>query len=44
MMAAQSDQQEITDIEDFISAMKKWLSRSENQSLTVRSIFEALDQ
>lgn len=37
------EQQEITDIEDFINALRKWLNRTENQSLTVRSIFESLD-
>lgn len=30
-------------MEEFIAEVKKWLARPENQSLTVRSIFEALD-
>jgi hypothetical protein len=34
---------EINDMEEFIAEIKKWLARSENQSLTVRSIFEAID-
>ena len=37
------EQQEITDIDDFITALRSWLNRSENQSLTVRTIFESLD-
>jgi hypothetical protein len=34
---------EITNIEDFIGALKVWLARPENQRLTVQSIFEHLD-
>ena len=37
-------EEEIGDIEDFIASLQKWLARSENQSLTVRSIFESLDK
>lgn len=37
-------EEEITDIEEFIGHLQKWLARSENQSLTVRSIFESLDK
>lgn len=38
------NQQEITDIEEFVECLKAWLSRKENQSLSVRSIFESLDR
>lgn len=36
-------QGEIGDIEEFLFCLKRWLSRSENSSLTVRTIFESLD-
>jgi len=39
----QQQVQELQDIEDFIASLKAWLGRSENQSLTVRTIFESLD-
>ena len=34
---------EINDVEEFLVCMKRLLNRSENQSLTVRSIFESYD-
>jgi hypothetical protein len=37
-------QQEITDIEEFVESLRAWLNRKENQSLSVKSIFESLDR
>ena len=34
---------EIQEIEEFLLCLKRWLARPENQSLTVRTIFEAMD-
>jgi hypothetical protein len=42
-LKGKADNGEISDMEEFIAEVKKWLARPENQSLTVRSIFEALD-
>ena len=35
--------EEITNMEDFLSALKAWLARPENQRLSVHSIFEHMD-
>lgn len=42
-MNGKGENGEMNDMEEFIAEVKKWLARPENQSLTVRSIFEALD-
>jgi hypothetical protein len=42
-LISESGEPEIADIEEFIGCLKKWLGRPENQSLTVRTIFESLD-
>ncbi len=34
---------EIADVEEFLVCLRRWLNRAENQSLTVRTIFEQMD-
>jgi hypothetical protein len=34
---------EIADVEEFLVCLKRWLNRPENQSITVRTIFEQMD-